>query len=125
MPEQKIITREFDEPVDSSKACEKVLEIAELSENLLKLSPWKGKVFSSVQVTFTTPFHAPEKLKENVQSLREIRNHVIEFGSHAGSRLDDIPLSYLEYIYEAQRDLQEKLKFYLNHPTIKHERQDE
>ena len=126
MPEQKVIRRELDPPVGSKQAVEKVLEIAELSEKLLEMNSWRGKEFKSVQVTFETPFYSPEKdREESKHNLREVRDYVIEFGTHAGSRLDDIPISYLEYLYEAQRELNSLLKFYLKHPTMKKEREDE
>lgn len=126
MPEQKIIKREFETPVNSKQAVEKVLEIAELSEKLLEMNNWKGKEFQSVQVIFETPFFKPETPREDCKhNLKEAREYVIEFGSHAGSKLDDIPLSYLEYLYEAQRDLNSILKFYLKHPSIKQERENE
>lgn len=126
MPEQKIIKREFETPVKSKQAVEKILELAELAEKLLEMNSWKGKEFKSVQVILETPFHKPEVNREDSKhSLREVREYVIEFGTHAGSRLDDIPLSYLEYLYEAQKELNSILKFYLKHPSIKQERENE
>ena len=101
---------------------DKMLELSSLSPGLLEICGWKDKKVAEIEIFFRTEFHKPPKQAPDKFRLAEVRESTIEFGAHAGSRLDDIPFSYLEYLYEAQRELQERLKFYLSHPTIKRER---
>ena len=125
MAEQKVITRELPN-VSPKEAVEKILELAQLAEGLLDMPEWRNKTIAKVQLTFETEFFKPEKSRlEEKYKLKDLRNHTLGFGKHEGERLDDIPLSYLEYLYESGKELQEMLKFYLFHPTVKQEREDE
>lgn len=47
-------------------------------------------------------------------SIRELSKHVIEFGAHAGKRLDEIPREYLHWLAKSSEETMQALVSYLD-----------
>lgn len=128
MNERKTIPRTFDPPKTIPELESVLLDLAVYVPKLLAKTGWDGKTIKYCEVILRTEFDVPEAVSESNDSairLKNARTATLGFGEHANTPLDEVPMAYLEYLQEAQRDTQKLLDFYLKHPTIRRERDRE